>query len=232
MHVEDGIEGTETKKLRDNGRSDGGSKDLRPCCSELWRENAHPNLFCFGAFGPKLEKPLEISGLVCDLTGNRAVDRHTCLRKVLQYTLVSCRCATYIVFGLQAVDGDDDVEPLKVRPMSGNWAESAGNDLNKNIAAVELRKDRFELAITDEGVSADEGDVEGLVLVDDAEDVFDEGVFLIVGQLAKGDGAISSEVGRIVGVASGTAKWTFPGEFDGQRRTPPQKDGLPCLHYF
>jgi hypothetical protein len=136
------------------------------------------------------------------------------------------------VFGLQAVDGDDDVEPLKVRPMSGNWAESAGNDLNENIAAVELREDRFELAITDEGVSADEGDVEGLVLVDDAEDVFDEGVFLIVGQLAKGDGAISSEVGRIVGVASGTAKRTFPGEFDGQRRTATQKDGLPCLHYF
>ncbi len=191
-----------------------GVRISEPVAPRCGREDAHPDLLCLGAFGPELKKPLEISGLVCDLAGNRAVDRNACLRKVLQYTLVGCRCATYIVFGLQAVDGDDDVEALECRPMSGNGAEGAGDDLDMNAAAVELGQDRFELAIADEGVAADEGDVERLVLVDYAEDVFDQGVFLVVGQLAKGDVAVASEMGWIVGVASGTAEGAFAGDLD------------------
>ena len=187
MHVEDGIEGAKAKKFCDDGRADRGREDLRACCSSLWREDAHPDLLCLGALGPELKKPLEISGLVCDLAGDGAVDRNARLRKVLQYTLVSCWCATYIVFGLQTVDGDDDVEALERRPMSGNGTEGAGDDLGVNAAAVEFGQDGFELAVADEGVAADEGDVERLVLVDYAENVFYQGIFLIVGQLAEGD---------------------------------------------
>ena len=205
MHVEDGIEGAKTKELCDDGRTDGGCEDLRARCSSLWREDAHPDLLCLGAFGPELQKPLEISGLVCDLAGNRAVDRNACLRKVLQYTLVGCRCATYIVFGLQAVNGDDDVEALECRPMRRNGTEGAGDDLDVNAAAVEFGQDHLELAVADEGVAADEGDVERLVLIDYTENVFDQGVFLVVGQLTESDAAVDSEMGWIVGVASGAA---------------------------
>jgi hypothetical protein len=181
VHVEDGIEGAKAKEFCDDGCTDGGGQDLRTRCSPLWREYAHPNLLCFGTFGPELKKPLEISGLVCDLAGNGAVDRNARLREVLQYTLVGCRCATYIVFGLQTVDGDDDVEAFKCCPMGGDGTEGAGNDLSMDAAAVELGKDRFELTEADEGVSANEGDVERLVLVDYAEDVRDQGVVLVIG---------------------------------------------------
>jgi hypothetical protein len=232
VHVEDGIERAKPKEFCDDGRSDGGREDLRAGCSSLWCEDAHPDLLCFGSFGPELKKPLEIPGLVCNLAGDGAVDRNARLRKVLQYTLVGRRCATYIVFGLQAVDGDDNVEALKCCPMSGDGAEGAGDNLGMNAATVKFGEDRFELAIADEGIAADEGYVERLVLVDYAEDVFDQGVLLVVGQLAKGDGAVTSEVGWIVGVASGAAEGAFSGDLDGERRTLAQKNGLPCLHYF
>jgi hypothetical protein len=99
------------------------------------------------------------------------------------------------VFGLKTVDGDDDIEAFEVRPMGGNGAEGAGNDLGVDAATVKFGQDSLELAVADEGVSAYERDVEGLVLIDDTEDVFDEGIFFIVGQLAEGDGAVASKMG-------------------------------------
>jgi hypothetical protein len=147
----------------------------------LWGEEAYPDPLRLWAFGPKLQKPLEISGLVSDLAGDGAVDRNARLRKVLQYTLVGCRCATYIVFGLQTVDGDDDVEAFKCCPVSGDGPEGAGDDLNVNVAVVEFGKNCFELTVADEGVAANKGDVERLMLVDYAEDVSDQSVVLVVG---------------------------------------------------
>jgi hypothetical protein len=52
------------------------------------------------------------------------------------------------------------------------------------------------------------------MLVDNAEDIFDECVFLVIRQLAKGDVAFAPEVGWIEGVASGTAEGTFAGDLD------------------
>lgn len=214
MHVEDGVERAETKELRDDRCAHYGSENLRACCALLGRKDAHPDLIGFGALSPELKETLEIAGLVCNLAGDGAVNRNGRLRKILQYTLVSRRCAANIVFGLQAVDGNYDVEALEVGPVSGNGAEGAGDDLGMNAAAVELGQDGFEFAIPDEGVAADERYVERLMLVDYAEDVFDERVFFVVRQLAKGYVVLASEMSRIKGVASGTAEGTFAGDLD------------------
>jgi hypothetical protein len=98
--------------------------------------------------------------------------------------------------------------------VSGNGAEGAGDNLGVNATAIELRQDGFEFPVSDEGVAADEGDVERLVLVDYAEDVFDESVFFIVRQLTKGDVAFASEMSWVVGVTSRTAEGTFAGDLD------------------
>jgi len=142
------------------------------------------------------------------------VDRNGRLRKILQYTPVSRRCAANIVFGLQPVYGDYDVEAFEVGPVRGNRAEGAGDDLGMNAATVELGQDGFKFAISDEGVTADEGDMERFMLVDYAENIFDECVFFIVRQLAKGNVAFPSEMGRIEGIATGTAEGTFASDLD------------------
>jgi hypothetical protein len=214
VHVEDGIEGTETEEFGDDLCARSWRKDFRACCALLRSKDAHPDLVGFGALGPELKEALKIAGLVRNLAGDGAVDRNGRLRKILQYTLVSRRCAANIVFGLQTVYGDYDIEALEVGPMGGNGAEGAGNDLDVNAATVELGQEGFELAISDEGVAADEGDVERLMLVDYAEDIFDECVFFVIRQLAKGDVAFAAEVGWIEGVASGTAEGTFTGDLD------------------
>jgi hypothetical protein len=118
------------------------------------------------------------------------------------------------VFGLQAVDGDYDVEALEGGPVSGNGAEGAGDDLDVNAPAMELGQDGFEFAISDEGIAADEGDVERAILVDYAEEVFDQRVLFVIRQLAKGDVAFSAEMGWIEGVTPGTAEGTFAGDLD------------------
>jgi hypothetical protein len=84
------------------------------------------------------------------------------------------------VLGLKAVDGDYDIEKLEVCPVSGNGAEGAGDNLGVNAAAVELGQDGFEFPIANEGIAADEGYMEGLMLVDYTENVSDESVLLEV----------------------------------------------------
>ena len=159
VHVEDGVERAETKEFRDDRCAHSGSENFSAYCALLGRKDAHPDLIGFGALGPELKKPLEISGLVGDLAGNRAVDRNARLRKVLQYTLVGRRCATFIVFGLQPVDRDNYIEAFVVRPVSRNWTEGAGNDLGVDAATVELGQDGLELAVADEWVAAYQRDV-------------------------------------------------------------------------
>jgi len=214
VHVEDGVERAETKEFRDDRCAHSGSENFSAYCALLGRKDAHPDFIGFGARGPELKETLEIAGLVCNLAGDGAVDRNGRLRKILQYTLVSRRCAANIVFGLQAVDGNYDVEALEVGPVSGNGAEGAGDDLDVNAAVVELGQDGFEFAIPDEGVAADERDVERSMLVDYSKDVFDESVLFVIRQLAKGDVAFTPEMGRIKGVATGTAEGTFAGDLD------------------
>jgi len=214
VHVEDGVERAETKEFRDDRCAHSGSENFSAYCALLGRKDAHPDFIGFRARGPELKETLEIAGLVCNLAGDGAVDRNGRLRKILQYTLVSRRCAANIVFGLQTVYGDYDVEALEVGPVSGNGAEGAGDDLGMNAAAVEFGQYCFEFAIPDEGVTADEGDMERFMLVDYAENVFDECVFFIVRQLAKRNVVFPSEMGRIEGIATGTAEGTFAGDFD------------------
>ena len=76
------------------------------------------------------------------------------------------------MFRLEAVDGDDDIEALEVRPMSGNGAEGAGDNLDVNAPLIKHWQDGFQFPIADQGIAADKGDMEGLMLVDDTEHVF------------------------------------------------------------
>ncbi|HMF63276.1 MAG TPA: hypothetical protein VK608_04240 [Edaphobacter sp.] len=76
------------------------------------------------------------------------------------------------MFRLEAVDGDDDIEALEVRPMSGNGAEGAGDNLDVNAPLIKRWQESFKFPIADQGIAADKGDMEGLMLVDDTEHVF------------------------------------------------------------
>src|SRR5260370_14640142 len=154
VHVQDRIQGPETEEFRDDRRADGRGENLGSLGAYLGGEDAHPDLLDLGSCAPELEKLLKIAGSVGDLSGDGAVDRYLRFRDVLQDAVVGRRCAAKVVLGLEAVDGDYDVEELEVCPVSGNGAEGAGDNLDVNAAAVELGQDGFEFPIANEGIAA------------------------------------------------------------------------------
>jgi hypothetical protein len=85
------------------------------------------------------------------------------------------------VFRLQAVDGDNDIEPREVGPVLRDDAEGAGDDLDVDAAPVQLGEKKFQLAIANERVSADERKVERTISVDDFEDALNQSVSLEIG---------------------------------------------------
>jgi len=76
------------------------------------------------------------------------------------------------MFRLEAVDGDDDIEALEARPMSGNGAEGACDNLDVNASLIKRWQESFKFPITNQGIAAHQGKMEGLMLVDDTEHVF------------------------------------------------------------
>ena len=141
------------------------------------------------------------------------MDRYLCACDVFEDAVVGGGFAALVVLGLEAVDRDDDIELLELFPLGGDDAEGAGDDLGVNSAALDLGQEEFELAITNERIAAYEGDVEGLVLVDEGEDFSYEFVALEVGELA--ELGFAAEVGCVEGVATGAAQGAFFGDFDG-----------------
>lgn len=104
----------------------------------------------------------------------------------------------------------------------GIAAEDAGLD-----AGGELGEDAAELAVADHGLAADEGDVEGLVVVDEREDTTDERVASVIGELA--EGLAAPEVVFAEGITAGTAERALARDFDGKHRGVAPKDLAPGL---
>jgi hypothetical protein len=173
VHVEDGIEGPQAEEFGDDLGTDGGREDLRAGGALLGSEDAHPDLAGFRAVAPEAEELFEVAGPAGDLSGDGAVDGDFGLSEVFEDALVGCGGAAEVVFGLEAVDRDDDIQAFEAGPVSGNGTEGAGDDLEMDAAAVDLGEQSFEFAEAHEGIAADERDVEGAMFVDEFKDVAD-----------------------------------------------------------
>ncbi len=144
--------------------------------------------------------------------------------------LVGGGLAAGVVLGLETVNGDDDVELFVLLPFRRDGAEGAGDDLGVDAAGFDLGDELLELAIADHGVAADEGDVQGLVLIEESENAGDELVAFVVGKLAQLSAA--AEVGGVEGVAAGTAQGALFGDFDGDGRGAAGEDPAPGVDDF
>lgn len=136
-------------------------------------EDAHPDLASFEAVGPEAEELFKVTGPAGDLSGDGAVDGDSGLSNVFEDALVSCGGAAEVMFGLEAVDRDDDIQAFEGAPVSGNGTEGAGNDLEMDAAAIDFGEQGFEFAEAHKGIAADERDVERAMFVDKLKDVAD-----------------------------------------------------------
>jgi hypothetical protein len=101
----------------------------------------------------------------------------------------------------------------QLAPGRGQGAEGAGDELDVDATPLEFREQDFEFAITDEGVSPDDGEVDGFFPFDHLEYTADEVVSLKVRQLAE-IGAAGAKVLRLIGVTAGAAERALTGDLD------------------
>src|SRR5687768_13452604 len=133
---------------------------------------------------------------------------------VLQDAVVGRRSPARVVFGLQAVDRDANLQPPERRPLDRYRPHRAGYHLHKQAALGQLRQHDVELTVTDQRLAADERDVQRAQPIDHFEDTVDEGLALAVGHCAERLAAAKMVVA--IGVATRTAQGAFARVFEGK----------------
>ncbi len=118
-------------------------------------------------------------------------------------------------------------------PFERNGANGAGDQLRFHAEAVEPGKELTELAVADQRLAANDGDVNRPEAAND-----DGGAHqiraAIIGEPAEGDQR--TEVFGLVRIASGAMQRTFPGDLEGEKGrvsaedAAPNAQNLPVLH--
>jgi hypothetical protein len=86
--------------------------------------------------------------------------------------------------------------------------------LHVDAALLELGEEYFQLAITHQRITADDGEMNGALAIDDGEEPAHEVVAFVVGQLAEVYTCGSQMLG-LVRVATRAAQGALTGNFDG-----------------
>jgi hypothetical protein len=191
-----------------------GSEDFGHLIADLGSEEAEPDFFDLRAGGPKLQEFGEIAGALHHLAGDGAMNGDVLVGDIFQDAFVGGGRAADIVFGLEAIHGDGDVQVIQRWPSGAHGAEGAGNKLYMDAALHQKRQQNFQFAKADQGIATDDGKVQGLQAIDDFQNAVDKGLATIIVQFAQGLAA--AEMAVFIGVATGTAQGAFSGDFDGE----------------
>jgi hypothetical protein len=130
---------------------------------------------------------------------------------VAQDFLVRCGLSPEIVFGLEAVDGNGDAHERERCPGTRDRSERAGHDLHMNAALDQLRQESVDLTVANQGIPADDGEVERLVSIDQLDDPSYQFLPFVVGQATQ---VRRAQVVIFVSVATGAAQRAFTGDLD------------------
>lgn len=155
-HVELGILLSQLQHIGDGLGAFSGREDFGKVIADLRSEHAEPHFFDFGVRRPEFQKLSKIAGAFHHLSCHRAVDGDFLSGDVFQNASVGGGGTASVVFGLQAINGNDDVQARHVGPSGVRGTEGAGDDLHVDSTSEQLGNERLELAITNQGIAADE----------------------------------------------------------------------------
>ena len=138
---------------------------------------------------------------------------------ILQDPLIGCRLAPLVMFRLQAIDGNHDIQTRQRIPMQRNLAEGAGHKLHVNATPLQLGQQFLQLAITHQRVASHQRHMQRAMLVDQAEGSLHQVAALEVRQLTERD-AWNAQMRVFIGIAARTAQRTLARKLDGDRGSP------------
>ena len=150
----------------------------------LRRKDAEPHLVHLRLGGPETKKFIEITGSLCDLRGDRAVNGYPRVTDALENPFVSGGFAPRVMLRLQAIYRNHNIQLAHAHPGAWNYSECARDHLGMHTAAFDLWQQHVDLAVPHHGISADQRDMKRLVLVDQREHSGDEFFSLEVGEFA------------------------------------------------
>src|SRR5690349_19536713 len=128
---------------------------------------------------------------------------------VLQDAAVGRGLPALVMLRLQAVDRDDNLQPLEMRPLERDRSDRAGHQLRVDAHRGHPRQNVIQLPITDERLSSDNRHMEWSVLLDQGEHRRDELFALEITKLAERD--VASQVIAPIRVATWAGERTLPG---------------------
>jgi hypothetical protein len=181
----------------------------------LGRKDAEPDAPNGGTGTPKIKELAEVSRTLRHLAGNGAVYGDFVSLDMLEDAVVCRRFSPFVMFRLQAVDRDTEIEIPYTSPLGRNRADRARNDLCGDPALLECREQGRYFPESHQRFAAHERNVQRLVLVNQPKNPVYEFVPFEVGHLVEPQS--TPEMIGLVGVAAWTGEWTFAGDFDRER---------------
>ena len=175
--------------------------------SALRSEDAEPDLCDFRTRAPESEELFEVARAVGNLRRDRAMHVDVGIHDVLQDPLIRRRLAAYVMLRRKPVDRDDNVEPLVLRPGRGDDAERACDKLGVNAACLDLRNQLIEFPVANQRVTADDRNVDWLVLIDHRQCFRDQFISTEIREFAQL--RFAAKVCRVKGIAAGASQRTF-----------------------
>ena len=116
---------------------------------------------------------------------------------------------------MEAVDGNGHTHERERCPRKRDRSERAGYDLNMNATVDKLRQESVDLAVANQGITANDREVERLVSVDQLEDPSYQFLAFEVGQATQ---VRRAQVVIFVSVTTGAAQRAFTGDLDRKAR--------------
>jgi len=157
----------------DDADAIGGLEFFLGLFAHLRRVKAEPDRLDVRIIRPRLDELFDVALAQRLLARHRAMHRDLVAFDVLEDAIVGRRRPAHVVFGLQTIDRDADLQPGNLRPLDRNRTHGARHDLDEQSALGQLGQQHIQLAIAHQRLAADERDVQRLHPVDDFEDAFD-----------------------------------------------------------
>ena len=161
---------------------------------------------------PVVEELLKVAVPPDLLPRHRAVNGDLMPLDVLEDAFVGRRRAANVVFGLETIDRDDDLQPVQPLPLAWNGSNGAGHQLRVYASFGHLRQNLVEFPVPDQRLASDDRDMQRPEAIDEREESRDQLVALVIGQPSEGD--VAAEVLIAVGVATRASQRALLGDLD------------------